>query len=37
VRKFKKHYPKWTQRYDLDGLLREIYQKNVDRWTAAYA
>lgn len=30
--KFKKHYPAWVQRYDLDMLLRDMYEKNVERW-----
>jgi CDP-paratose 2-epimerase len=32
--KFKQHYPKWQQQHDLPGLLREIYEKNVERWEA---
>lgn len=37
VRKFKAHYPTWAHRYDLRGLLTEIYEKNISRWAAAYA
>ena len=33
LRKFKAAYPGWTQRYDLDALLRDIYDRNVGRWT----
>jgi CDP-paratose 2-epimerase len=32
LRKFKADYPAWTQRYDLDALLRDIYERNVERW-----
>ena len=31
VRKFKSHYPQWDYVYDLDKLLREIYEALVDR------
>ncbi len=34
IRKFRSHYPGWRQQYDLRGLLEDIYNKNVDRWTA---
>jgi CDP-paratose 2-epimerase len=29
VRKFQAHYPGWAYRYDLDGILKEIYQALV--------
>ena len=32
--KFKAHYPGWSQQHDLRALLREIHDKNVDRWRA---
>ncbi len=32
--KFKAHYPGWKQRYDLRGLLEEMYERNVERWRA---
>jgi CDP-paratose 2-epimerase len=35
--KFKSHYPGWSQKYDLRGLMQEIYDKNVERWTAEAA
>jgi CDP-paratose 2-epimerase len=35
--KFRAHYPRWEQRYDLRGLMREMYDKNADRWTAERA
>lgn len=34
AKKFKAHYPNWTQQYDLRGLLVEIYERNAERWTA---
>jgi len=34
VEKFRRHYPQWRLRYDLEALLRDIYDRNVDRWTA---
>ena len=30
VRKFQQHYPDWHYRYDLNGILREIYQATQD-------
>ncbi len=32
--KFKAHYPGWSQQHDLRALLREIHDKNVERWLA---
>jgi CDP-paratose 2-epimerase len=32
LRKFQTDFPAWRQRYDLDALLRDIYQSNVERW-----
>ena len=32
--KFRSHYPGWKQEYDLRGLMQEMYDKNVARWTA---
>jgi len=32
TRKFKAHYPGWTQRYGLRALLEDIYARNVSRW-----
>lgn len=34
TRKFQAHYPKWEQQYDLKRLLVDIYEKNVERWSA---
>jgi CDP-paratose 2-epimerase len=34
LNKFQTDYPGWKQRYDLDGLLQDIYNHNVERWTA---
>jgi len=30
--KFKKEYPSWSITYDVPRILREIYEKNVERW-----
>jgi len=32
IRKFRSHYPVWQLRYDLKGLLQDIYASNVERW-----
>jgi CDP-paratose 2-epimerase len=32
--KFRAHYPQWSQRHDLRGLLAEMYEKNAERWLA---
>lgn len=31
--KFQSHYPGWVQKYDVPGILREIYDFNRERWT----
>nr|MCU0354622.1 NAD-dependent epimerase/dehydratase family protein [Cytophagales bacterium] len=33
--KFANHYPGWEQRYNVEGILTEIYEYNVERWTVA--
>lgn len=35
LRKFQEHYPNWKLKYDVKGILREIYENNIDRWTDA--
>lgn len=30
--RFRRHYPQWRQEYDVERILREIYEKNMDRW-----
>jgi CDP-paratose 2-epimerase len=30
--KFRSHYPSWSQKYDLRGLMVEMFEKNVERW-----
>jgi CDP-paratose 2-epimerase len=30
--RFQAHYPNWQQQYDVPGILREIYEKNCERW-----
>jgi len=37
TRKFKEQYPDWVQQYDLQSLLRDIYERNVERWLAETA
>ena len=35
--KFASHYPDWTLAYDVPRILREIYEFNVERWSALKA
>jgi len=30
--KFKNHFPSWNLKYDVKKILREIYDKNLERW-----
>jgi len=32
LEKFKKHYPGWELKYNVEEILIEIYEKNVQRW-----
>lgn len=32
IDKFGKRYPAWKLQYDVPAILREIYEKNIDRW-----
>lgn len=32
--RFQSHYPGWQQEYDVPGILREIYERNAERWAA---
>jgi CDP-paratose 2-epimerase len=34
LNKFKSHYPNWNLTYDVEGILRESYEMNVDKWLA---
>jgi CDP-paratose 2-epimerase len=34
LREFAADYPDWSQRYDLEGILREIHDQNSERWSA---
>jgi CDP-paratose 2-epimerase len=34
--KFISHYPQWHQEYDLNGILREIYEQNRERWSKGH-
>jgi CDP-paratose 2-epimerase len=31
---FQRDYPDWSLDYDVDAMLREIYERNVEHWTA---
>ncbi|MDJ1473725.1 NAD-dependent epimerase/dehydratase family protein [Cytophagaceae bacterium DM2B3-1] len=31
--KFAQHYPNWKQQYNVEGILQEIYEFNVERWS----
>jgi CDP-paratose 2-epimerase len=31
---FERDYPDWKMGYDVEGILREIYEQNTDRWGA---
>ncbi len=31
--RFESHYPGWRLEYSIDGILQEIYEHNVERWT----
>jgi len=33
--KFKSHYPDWDITHDVPQILKEIYERNSDRWSAA--
>jgi len=33
--RFQEHYPKWEPEYDVPQILQEIYELNVERWTAS--
>jgi CDP-paratose 2-epimerase len=30
--KFRAHYPEWRQRFGLEDLVKDIFEKNVERW-----
>jgi CDP-paratose 2-epimerase len=34
---FQADYPDWGVEYDIDGMLREIHEENIERWTGAAA
>jgi len=34
VSKFQLHYPDWQLKYDIRGILTDIYQSNQERWSA---
>ena len=33
VSRFKSHFPKWHIRYNVESILRDIYESNAERWT----
>jgi CDP-paratose 2-epimerase len=35
--RFRTHYPRWRQEYDVPGILREIHDANAERWSAGGA
>ena len=37
LEQFRQDYPGWELRYGVEEILREIYEENVERWTAAAA
>jgi CDP-paratose 2-epimerase len=32
IRRFEEHYPDWTPRYDVEGILTDILERAHDRW-----
>jgi CDP-paratose 2-epimerase len=32
LKKFQSHYPKWHLQYDVAGILRDIHERNEERW-----
>jgi CDP-paratose 2-epimerase len=34
LRPFRNDYPDWALEYDIDAILREIYEENVEHWSA---
>ncbi len=37
IGKFRAHYPDWVQAYDVKSLLRDIHDRNVERWQVGAA
>jgi CDP-paratose 2-epimerase len=37
ITRFQDHYPSWQLEYDVPGILREIHEQNLDRWTGVKA
>ena len=35
--KFREHFPSWKQQYDVRGILQDIYDQNVVRWSSESA
>jgi CDP-paratose 2-epimerase len=34
---FRRDYPDWSLEYDVEGILREMYQQNAEVWAASHA
>jgi CDP-paratose 2-epimerase len=34
LQKFMGHYPNWRIQFDVPAILRDIYEKNIERWRA---
>ena len=32
--RFQGHYPDWKLRYDVKAILQEIYDNNIEKWSA---
>jgi CDP-paratose 2-epimerase len=37
LKAFRDDYPAWDVTYNVDAILREIYERNVDSWSAIEA
>lgn len=33
IRKFRSHYPGWDLRYDIEGILQDIHDHGIERWS----
>lgn len=36
IRRFQSHYPSYRLRYDVPAILRQIYERNAERWQDAF-
>jgi CDP-paratose 2-epimerase len=37
VRRFQSHFPEWQVRYNVEAILKDIYESNEDHWTTRQA